>query len=343
LWMPESENIERWWVDLKEYNKPFFGTDRDHKDILEVENLRNFIKSEIKNLDFLDSQKIITNLESDLKVEPTDARLHFTLHSPLTLGIINADGLYTGMDPITKEIKEEIPGVRYSQIGEVQFISVPSGIFYTLKLQGYTDGNFSLDIEKQIGNTITDATTFEDISSSITTLATIDIISDFEVLKVKLKVDQDGDGNIDETYPIVKVEIPIPFTPPTPSSFYGGGAPGAVLISQSNSVPITNINILSNIEDILDTEIIKDIEKDVEKEVIKVVDIVKKEKVILETKKEKIEEVVSTENTKEIEESQNIPLTASVTNSNVNNNWLWYVIILGGLSIILLSRKFLKL
>ena len=225
----------------------------------------------------------------------------------------------------------------------MQFISVPSGIFYTLKLQGYTDGNFSLDIEKQIGNTITDATTFEDISSSITTLATIDIISDFEVLKVKLKVDQDGDGNIDETYPIVKVEIPIPFTPPTPSSFYGGGAPGAVLISQSNSVPITNINILSNIEDILDTEIIKDIEKDVEKEVIKVVDIVKKEKVILETKKEKIEEVVSTENTKEIEESQNIPLTASVTNSNVNNNWLWYVIILGGLSIILLSRKFLKL
>ena len=216
LWMPESEKVERWWVDLKEYNKPFFGTDRDHKDILEVENLRNFIKSEIKNLDFLDSQKIITNLESDLKVEPTDARLHFTLHSPLTLGIINADGLYTGMDPITKEIKEEIPGVRYSQIGEVQFISVPSGIFYTLKLQGYTDGNFSLDIEKQIGNTITDATTFEDISSSITTLATIDIISDFEVLKVKLKVDQDGDGNIDETYPIVKVEIPIPFTPPTP-------------------------------------------------------------------------------------------------------------------------------
>ena len=116
-------------------------------------------------------------------------------------------------------------------------------------------------------------------------------------------------------------------------------APGAVLISQSNSVPITNINILSNIEDILDTEIIKDVEK----EVIKVVDIVKKEKVILETKKEKIEEVVSTENTKEIEESQNIPLTASVTNSNVNNNWLWYVIILGVLSIILLSRKFLKL
>ena len=124
-------------------------------------------------------------------------RLHYTLHSPLTLGITDSQGRYTGMDPITHEIKEEIPGVTYTQIGEVQFLSVPAGIAYTLTLQGYEDGFFSLDVDEQTGNTVTDSISFDGIASSTLTLVTMNITPTSEVETSELKIDQDGNGSTD--------------------------------------------------------------------------------------------------------------------------------------------------
>ena len=116
--MSPSENIERWWVDLKEINR---GKLRkyNHKDILEIPNLRDFIKSKTKDeVLFIDSENIVLN--NNLNLKSSKSRLHFQLHSPLYLGIIDNEGRYTGIDPITKEIKEEIPdGITYQQIGEI--------------------------------------------------------------------------------------------------------------------------------------------------------------------------------------------------------------------------------
>lgn len=195
LWMSDSNsNTERWWVDLKAYNKPVSGINRDHKDILEVSNLRNFIKYEIKNTEFATDGII---LKEKPIFDSNSSRLHFTLHSPLTLGVTDSQGRYTGQDPTTKEIKEEIPDVNYGVIGDVQFISIPIGISYTLKLKGYEQGDFSLDIDKQDGNNITQSTSFQGIPTSTLTTATMDITSVSDVSNVNLKVDEDGDGVID--------------------------------------------------------------------------------------------------------------------------------------------------
>ena len=126
-------------------------------------------------------------------------RLHYTLHSPLTIGITDTQGRYTGQDPVTKEIKEEIPGVNYRQIGDVQFISAPADIAYTVKIQGYEQGEFSLDVDRQEGNEITDSTSFQAVPSSSTTIATIDVTPDFEVSSSALEIDQNGDGAVDKT------------------------------------------------------------------------------------------------------------------------------------------------
>ncbi|MDP2693238.1 MAG: hypothetical protein Q8O88_06440, partial [bacterium] len=196
LWMSDSNpNVERWWVDLKSYNT-LANLKRIHKNMLEVSNLRIFIKSRIMNSLFTDQDKVVIDNISTLI--SSDSRLHYTLHSPLTLGITDTQGRYTGQDPITKEIKEEIPDVTYKQIGEVQFISAPTGIAYTLKMQGYQEGDFSLDLDKQEGNNITVTASFQGIPSSASTLVTMDITPSFEVSSSILKIDANADGIIDK-------------------------------------------------------------------------------------------------------------------------------------------------
>ena len=204
LWMSDSNpNVERWWADLLKVNKDSIISRTQHKDILEIPTLRDFIKSKIKDQGLIDLDNIIVNNTSTLTSNDT-RRLHYTLHSPLTLGITDAQGRYTGMDPVTHEIKQEIPGVTYMQIGEVQFLSVPAGIAYTLTLQGYEDGFFSLDVDEQTGNEITESISFEGISSSTLTLVTMNITPDSEVETSELKIDQDGNGSTDKIYHVVE-------------------------------------------------------------------------------------------------------------------------------------------
>lgn len=79
----------------------------------------------------------------------------------------------------------------------MQFLSAPDDISYTLKLQGYDQGNFSLDVDKQEGNTITEYTSFQGIPSSTSTVATMDITPDFKIVNASLKIDKNSDGVID--------------------------------------------------------------------------------------------------------------------------------------------------
>jgi pimeloyl-ACP methyl ester carboxylesterase len=196
LWMPEASNVERWWVDLKKYNEQEVIS-RKHRDVLEVPNLLDFLQNEIEDSAFTDSSNIVVNNSATLI--SNKPRLHYTLHSPLTLGITDMQGRYTGQDPVTREIREEIPNVTYKQIGDVQFISAPAGVAYILKMKGYQSGNFSLDEDKQEGNNITGSTSFQGISSSTTTVATVDIAPNQEIANSTLKIDQNGDGTVDKT------------------------------------------------------------------------------------------------------------------------------------------------
>ncbi|MBI4155720.1 MAG: hypothetical protein HY507_00620 [Candidatus Zambryskibacteria bacterium] len=195
LWMPTGPNVERWWVDLAEEGGIVIN--RVHKDLFEIPNLLDFIKFQITDSIFSDPDTILVNDTATLVSDKP--RLHYTLHSPLTIGIVDAQGRYTGQDPITKKIREEIPNVTYRQIGEVQFISAPADIAYTVKMQGYEEGSFSLDLDKQEGNNITSSTSFQGIPSSLSTIATIDVAPNMEVATSILKIDNNGDGTIDKT------------------------------------------------------------------------------------------------------------------------------------------------
>lgn len=197
LWMSTtSPNVERWWVNLDKYNSTFnLNLKRKHRDIMEITNINDLIKSLILNSNYSDSGKIITTDQFTLITN--GSRLHYTLHSPLTLGVTDSQGRYTGMDPVTKNIREEIPGVVYRQIGDTQYISIPEEISHTLNLKGYDNGSFSLDIDEQRGNNANQITSFQGIPSSISTIAILQYSSGVNLASTTLVVDINGDGNSD--------------------------------------------------------------------------------------------------------------------------------------------------
>ncbi len=244
LWMSSSNpNVERWWVDLLTFNKPILGIDRDHRDILEIPNLLNLIKSKITDSAFIDPDNILVNNNSTLV--SNSIRLHYTLHSPLTLGITDSQGRYTGQDPITKQIREEIPNVTYKQVGNVQFISAPIGLSYTVKMQGYQTGNFSLDLDKQTGNNVTASTSFQGIPSSTSTLATMNVVPNMDIANSILKIDKNGDGTIDQTLPAtpdgvtvydsIPPEVSISFSTTAKDVVFGGIDTSSTTVTNSNT------------------------------------------------------------------------------------------------------------
>ncbi len=343
LWIPESTNVERWWVDLQEYNEEN-APNRVHKNILEIDNIRNFIKSKIqRETTFADPENILLN--SDSSLASGEVRLHYILHSPLTLGITDAEGKYTGMNPETKEIKQEIPGVDYRKIGDVQFISTPTGVPYTLKLDGYAEGNFSLDVEKQEGNTIIKTKSFDDIPNTGATLATMDIGTTFDVESAQLKVDEDGDGDIDKVYPeIIEEEIlPVENTP-----------------NESDTHPARAENVssvvgLTFLENKVKPAVLGESSEEVATQAVDL----EPQPSVNQTQKEEsnslyIQETAVEETKVEQEETadrgtpesaKNNPdtaLTAAVTTSGVKGNWIWYGIILVIVGISLFIKKFFK-
>jgi hypothetical protein len=66
-------------------------------------------------------------------------------------------------------------------------------------MQGYEEGSFSLDIEKQEGNNISESSSLQGIPSSVSTVATIQVAPNAPVGDSILAIDQNGDGVVDKT------------------------------------------------------------------------------------------------------------------------------------------------
>jgi hypothetical protein len=137
-YMGEGAKVKNYWVDLKKYNK---GTTRDrvHKDILEVDNLRTFLQSILKNQvslpDFIST--------SEPLVPPNTLYTTYEIHSPLYLTATDSSGRITGYSTTTQQIVNEIPGAVYNELGEVKSVTLPQDTVVTITLTAYSSGSFT--------------------------------------------------------------------------------------------------------------------------------------------------------------------------------------------------------
>jgi len=239
LWGTGINDTRRYWVNLPVYNKENLleasPKGRDHKNILEVPTLRTLIKNVLVGTT-TQLQYISTSAPAGTT---TDPRLHFTLHSPLTLGFKDTLGNYTGSTATST--LSNIPGVTYERYGEVQWLSIPKELAGQLILQGTGTGSFTLDAEEVNGNEILSTTSFEGIPSSTSTMVTMDIIPTQSVTASStLLIDHNGDGTIDLTLEAKENAVVTP-TPPVPTDTT---APEALITfsTTTNAISIQGID-----------------------------------------------------------------------------------------------------
>ena len=223
LWAANSSGVGKYWVNLGEYNKfKNFHISRAHADILEVDPLRTFIVDIIKNksMNNLTAYDFVST--STPRNDNPETRLHYTLHSPLSLDLYDDAGNHTGISTTTGILEENIPDSHFETFGELKYISVPASTTLHLILRGYAIGTFTLDMEEVLGETIIASTTFSAIPCTASTVVSMDTpLGGGIASSSALRVDINGDGTIvfalmSKLNDIVTFPIVIPdITPPT--------------------------------------------------------------------------------------------------------------------------------
>ena len=195
LWISTTtnSNVHNWWVDLYGYNKerdktkePFSKT---HKNILAVSEL---IQVVVKNLRGLSgTEKYIYNNKPKFVTSYETVRLH----SPVNLSITDKSGNMTGYSSVSGDIVNNITNVYYEEIGDTKIITAPTDLDYKINLEGYTDGVYTLNIDKyDIDNKVIASTTYYAIPTASSSVSSIVHTSNGNS---SLIMDLNGNGNID--------------------------------------------------------------------------------------------------------------------------------------------------
>jgi len=200
LWTNNNASASRYWVDMKTYNtfinriqdgqiKPL-----DHKNILEIPELLNFIKNDLilKTISLIPAY-ISTSTPI---TEAGDKRLIYSLHSPLSLDIYDNAGNHTGMSTTTGQIEEQIPGTYFVKFGETKYFFAGSDIPLHIVMTGYDAGTFTFSIEEKQGDNIVSVVIFKDIPTTPTTKVSMFVVGNISTLS-PLNIDSDNDGTAD--------------------------------------------------------------------------------------------------------------------------------------------------
>ncbi len=203
LAMPESDSVERLWVDLGNYNDD--NSNVGHKDLFEVPDIRNFIFDDVITSSSTDNFTYLSQTKPYLGAKK---RLSFTLHSPLSLSYTESDGT------VVDELHPEGKHTRYNRYGEVQIVDIFDDETGSVVLNGEASGSFTLDVEEFGGNDAVATTSYAAIPSATSTIATVEVSGGTVADTGELKVDYNGDGVVDTVLAPVEGETVTP-APPT--------------------------------------------------------------------------------------------------------------------------------
>ncbi len=212
-YMSFLNNTEKYWVDLPEHNAELslFRRNREHKDILEVNQLNNLIQSVV--------QKQAITFDSVMKnTVPINTSNYFriSIHSPVTLDAYDSEGNHTGkVCPPNSDfcyIEENILNSSYFEFGEGKYINIPEDQFNKITLQGTDIGTFTYKSEKVLPDGTSTVLSFVDIP--VTRQSQAEITLNTTTQNPELKLDMTGDGITDFTLnpgvkfdPIVNLQI----------------------------------------------------------------------------------------------------------------------------------------
>lgn len=236
----QSEQIKRWWVDLKEFNADtleifsgirFLRT--KHADILKIPNVRTLILDEIIGSTTLQYTYVSTEPPA---IEAED-RLVFTLHSPLDMWVADSLGNVVSSSTVS------IPGASYNRYGEVQVVTVPQGSPVSLNMRGLELGIFTLEVEEYVGGTRSSRTAFAGVPTTETTSVSLELPTATVAQSGALEVDYQSDGAPDLVLEPKLNEVVTPdVMPPTTVAVLSGVAGTGGWYRSSVAVTLTALD-----------------------------------------------------------------------------------------------------
>ncbi len=181
-----------YYLDMLNYNVS--GSASKHTDIMEVTDIKALI-SELLTDSLVTLPEYITLEKPSYKDYPN---LRIGLHSPVSLGVYDGLGNFTGVkvDEETGKtyIEEGIPNSLYEEVGEGKYVYLFDHTNPVIKLEGLGTGTFTLEIEKQEGGVTIEEKVFADIPTTANTLAEVVLEPEAEPI---LQLDIEGDGVVD--------------------------------------------------------------------------------------------------------------------------------------------------
>ncbi len=207
-------SAEKYWVDFPNHNEQLIlglRRNREHKDILEVDSLNNFIQSILEKKDV-----IFDGVFKNSQPTGDSNRLRLSIHSPVTLDAYDVEGNHTGkICPPSSDFcykEENIPNSSYLEFGEGKYLNLPEDKVKSIKLQGTDVGTFTYKSEKVLPGGTSTVSSFVDIP--VTTQTQAEIVLNPTTQIPQLKIDVTGDGVNDFTLtpnaafePIVYLQI----------------------------------------------------------------------------------------------------------------------------------------
>ena len=207
-----DESVSRWWVNLKDFNDkklldaaPFRSK---HARILSVPEDINFVSDLVLDGDITASEyDYISEDRPDLE---NQLKMSFVLHSPLNISLLDAEG-----NVVDKNNPDSL-FASFERYGETQIIHVFDDKPFTINLDGYETGSFTLEVKSYDEGEVIEQTVFSAVPNSIDTTAVMEFSGASFSEASPLKVDYDNDGEVDvELEPVDKEEVTVP--PPTTS------------------------------------------------------------------------------------------------------------------------------
>lgn len=223
LMMSKNDNVERYWMDLHEYNDQTFKFSREHADILETSSAINFLQNVVQNYDISNYLPEFIKMARPADYVNEKPRLRMSLYSPLDIHLYDEHGNHTG--PIKIEVdgkektvfEEEIPNSYYYQFDDRKFVGFDEEENIRVEMDGYALGIYTLKMEEikitDSGENVLVKTEFKDLPTTTQAKVNFEIPSSGLENMTDLKADLDGDGKSEyELKPSENGTVELPVT-----------------------------------------------------------------------------------------------------------------------------------
>lgn len=185
------------FFDLPTYRDDEEEQDVRHANLLETDILRSFLTEQILDeenqsnwQDYLHDE--LPQINGGYDIESID--------SPLNIFAEDKYGNQTGV--VKGELKEEIPGGKYYEVGGTKYLLIPSNLKRKTFLEGHSHGSFTYTVQTiEQGSQQQVIAKLENISTSPDMRAVVEKKQN-TFKNSALEIDNDGDGEADRTIPL---------------------------------------------------------------------------------------------------------------------------------------------